>query len=150
MVATTAPSESPSWVTVTPGGPADADAQPKEQPSTWEGVWVELYRLLGLSTLPTDGATQAAYRHFHASAWLPRLRCLLLALGLLSIAELASELSTAGSTDASLHARLRSLRPAEGRAGLALAVLLRCCAVGVTTAATFTRWPPLQGLLTRR
>ena len=147
---TSAPSESPSWVAITPGGPAEPLAEPKEQPNTWGGVWKELQRLLGLGTLPTDGATQAAYGRFHASAWLPRLRWLLLSLSLLSVAELASELSRGGTPDASFYARLRSRHPAEGRAGLVLAVLLRCCAVGVTTASTFTRWPPLQSLLTRR
>jgi|NorSeaMetagenome_1021524.scaffolds.fasta_scaffold120179_2 hypothetical protein len=138
FASTSAPSESPSWVTVTPG------AEPKEQPSTW-GVWVELQRLLGLGTLPT-GATQADYRRFHASAWVPRLRCVLLALSLLTIAELASELSTPDA----FCARLRSRHPTEGQAALVLAVLLRCCAVGVTATSTITRWPPLQSLLTRR
>ena len=43
---TSAPSESPSWVAITPGGPAEPLAEPKEQPNTWGGVWEELQRLL--------------------------------------------------------------------------------------------------------
>ena len=97
-----ASSESPSWVTVPPGGRAEPVAEPNEQ---W-GTWVELQgaaaggTLLGLGTLPTDGATPGAYGRFHAFTWRPRLRWVLLALSLLSIAELASELSTQGTVDA--------------------------------------------------
>ena len=97
-----ASSESPSWVTVPPGGRAEPVAEPEEQ---W-GTWVELQAgaaggtFLGLGTLPTDGATPGAYGRFHAFTWRPRLRWVLLALSLLSIAELASELSTQGTVDA--------------------------------------------------
>ena len=146
-----APSESPSWVTVPPCGRAEPVAEPEEQ---W-GTWVELQggaaggTFLGLGTLPTDGATQGAYGRFHAFTWRPRLRWVLLALSLLSIAELASELSTQGTADAPFSARLRSQHPTAGRAGLVLALLLRCSALGVTAASTFTRWPPLRSLLTR-
>lgn len=135
-----APSESPSWVTVPPA-----------EPEQWS-TCVEQHLLgLGLgTTLPTDGATQGAYGRFHAFTWRPRLRWVVLALTLLSIAELASELSSERSADAPFSARLRSQHPTAGRAGLVLAVLLRCSAVGVTAASTFTRWPPLQSLLTRR
>ena len=130
------------------GGPAEADAELIEQPSTWGKAWVQ--QLLGLGTLQADDATETAYRRFHASVWLPRLRCVLLALGLLSFVELASELSTEGTPDASFHAQLRSRYPAEGRVGFALTALVRCCMVGVTIASTFTRWAPLQGQLARR